>query len=72
MMLKHARNFPCGEAKRQRMKIPHIRDHGCRVLAHPIIVGLFGEALLLRGQEWMAQLEAQLKLELEAEEREAG
>lgn len=38
----------------------------------PVIVGLFGEALLLRGQEWMAQLEAQLKLELEAEERAAG
>lgn len=35
----------------------------------PILVGLFGEALLLHGQEWMAQFEAQLKLELEAEKR---
>ena len=33
----------------------------------PILTGLLGEAMLLRGQEWMAQLEAQLKLELQAE-----
>jgi DNA-binding PadR family transcriptional regulator len=34
----------------------------------PVLAGLFGEALLLRGEEWFAQLEAQLRLEVEAEE----
>ena len=37
----------------------------------PILVGLLGEAMLLRGEEWMAQLEAQLELELAAEARKA-
>ncbi len=31
----------------------------------PVLAGLFGEALLQRGEEWFAQLEAQLRVELE-------
>lgn len=34
----------------------------------PVLAGLFGEALLQRGEEWFAQLEAQLRLEVKAEE----
>lgn len=33
----------------------------------PVLIGLFGEALLQRGEEWMAQLEALMKAELDAE-----
>lgn len=33
----------------------------------PVLAGLFGEALLQRGEEWFAQLEAQLRVELENE-----
>lgn len=35
----------------------------------PILVGLMGEAMLLRGEEWLAQLEALMKAELAAEEK---
>ncbi len=34
----------------------------------PVLAGLFGEALLQRGEEWFAQMEAQLQLELADEE----
>lgn len=33
----------------------------------PILAGLLGEEIMLRIEEWLAQLEAQLRLELEAE-----
>jgi DNA-binding PadR family transcriptional regulator len=33
----------------------------------PVLAGLFGESIFLRGEEWLAQLEAQLRTELEAE-----
>jgi PadR family transcriptional regulator, regulatory protein AphA len=33
----------------------------------PILAGLMGEAMLLRGEEWLAQLEALMEAELEAE-----
>jgi DNA-binding PadR family transcriptional regulator len=34
----------------------------------PVLVGLFGEAMLRRGEEWMAQLEAMIEAELETGE----
>lgn len=34
----------------------------------PVLAGLFGEAILMRGEEWLAQLEALMKAELEAKE----
>ncbi len=33
----------------------------------PVLVGLMGEAMLQRGEEWLAQLEALMKAELEAD-----
>lgn len=33
----------------------------------PVLAGLFGEALLQRGEEWLAELEALMKAEIEAE-----
>jgi PadR family transcriptional regulator, regulatory protein AphA len=33
----------------------------------PVLTGLFGEALLRRGEEWLAELEAMMRAELEAE-----
>lgn len=33
----------------------------------PVLAGLFGEALLKHGEEWLAQLEAMIKAELDAE-----
>jgi DNA-binding PadR family transcriptional regulator len=35
----------------------------------PVLAGLFGEALLQRGEEWLAQLAAMMKAELEAEQK---
>jgi DNA-binding PadR family transcriptional regulator len=34
----------------------------------PVLGGLFGEALLQRGEEWLAQLEAMMRAELDAED----
>lgn len=33
----------------------------------PVLAGLFGEAMLQRGEEWLAQLEALMRAELDAE-----
>lgn len=33
----------------------------------PVLLGMFAESILERGEEWLAQLEAMLKAELEAE-----
>lgn len=46
-----------------RGALQDFEDGGIRA---PILAGLFGESLLLRGEEWLAQLEAQMKAELEA------
>ncbi len=35
----------------------------------PVLAGLFGESLLVHGQEWLAQLQAQMEVELEGERK---